>query len=69
MSNQTQYPTKLPNPANLAWKLANPTPMTVGGKSSSLKPNFSKLDDKFEHKNQDLNRSDQMYTGKLVVLH
>ena len=69
MSNQTWYLTNPSNLANLAQKLADPTPLTISDGSPSLKPDSNGSDDRFEHKKMIFNRPDCMYTGKVVVLH
>ena len=53
MSNQTWYLTNPSNLANLAQKLADPTPLTISDRSPSLKPDSNGLDDRFEHKKND----------------
>ena len=53
MSNQTWYPTNPSNLANLAQKLADPTPLTISDGSPSLKPDSNGSDDRFEHKKND----------------
>lgn len=66
MSTQNCSPTNPKNPSNPVQKLVDPTLVMVGGGSSSPKPDTDRSDDGFDYKNRDLNRSDDMYTEKLV---